>query len=137
MTEQQVLSKLQDMKAELESLSAISQDARATVTLDQQSVGRLSRMDALQGQAMAQAAERQRRADIQRIDAAIRRLEEGDYGYCVACGDEISARRLAIDPAACFLHQLRQVKPARGTRINFPCDAVNLADKTGPISRPQ
>lgn len=102
MNEKQALEKLKELKAELEALSEISQEARATVTLDQQSVGRLSRMDALQGQAMAQAAERQRRADLQRIEAAFRRLEEGEFGYCVECGDEIAAKRLEVDPAAAF-----------------------------------
>lgn len=88
------------LKDELETLSQISEDARATVELDQQSVGRLSRMDALQGQAMAQASERQRRLDLQKIEAAVKRLEEGDYGYCLDCGDEIAEKRLEIDPAA-------------------------------------
>lgn len=93
---------LLNLKQELEELSEISEEARATVTLDQQSVGRLSRMDALQGQAMAQASERQRRADIQRILAALQRLDEDEYGYCVECGDEIAEKRLEVDPAAAF-----------------------------------
>ncbi|WP_395175727.1 TraR/DksA family transcriptional regulator [Roseibium alexandrii] len=90
------------LKAELESFIEISEDARATVMLDQQAVGRLSRMDALQGQAMAQASERQRRADIQRIEAALKRLDEGEYGYCAQCGEDIAAKRLKVDPAAAF-----------------------------------
>jgi len=98
----QIRKHLLALKEDLESFSEISEDARATVTLDQQAVGRLSRMDALQGQAMAQAAERQRRADIQRIDAALKRLEDGEYGYCVACGEDIAAKRLEVDPAAAF-----------------------------------
>jgi DnaK suppressor protein len=93
---------LAGLKRELEALSDMSGESRATVELDQQSVGRLSRMDALQGQAMAQASERQRRATIQRIDAALSRLDSGDYGYCVECGEEIGERRLAVDPAAAF-----------------------------------
>lgn len=92
--------RLLGLKEELETLSRISEDARATVELDQQSVGRLSRMDALQGQAMAQASERQRRLDLQKIEAALKRLEDGDYGYCLDCGDEIAEKRLEIDPAA-------------------------------------
>ncbi|MBD1546369.1 TraR/DksA family transcriptional regulator [Roseibium aggregatum] len=93
-------SRLLTLKQELEQLSEMSEDARATVELDQQSVGRLSRMDALQGQAMAQASERQRRTDLVRIEAALKRLEEGDYGYCLDCGEEIPEKRLEIDPAA-------------------------------------
>ncbi|GAB4576982.1 MAG: TraR/DksA C4-type zinc finger protein [Roseibium sp.] len=97
-----IREKLTELKRELESLSEMSGESRATVELDQQSVGRLSRMDALQGQAMAQASERQRRANIQRIDAALSRLESGDYGYCVECGEKIGEKRLAVDPAAAF-----------------------------------
>ena len=91
---------LQERRAELEELSAASAQARDTVTLDQQSVGRLSRMDAMQQQAMAQANDRQRSAEINRIDAAIRRLQTGDYGYCLECDEEIAPKRLEIDPAA-------------------------------------
>lgn len=87
-------------RAELEALSAEAAEARATVALDQQSVGRLSRMDAMQGQAMAAATERRRRADLQRIEMAERRLAEGDYGHCVECDEEIPDGRLAIDPMA-------------------------------------
>lgn len=85
---------------ELRALSALSAEARDTVELDQQSVGRLSRMDALQRQAMAQANDRQRAAELGRITAALRRLDEGEYGYCLECGEEIAEKRLEIDPAA-------------------------------------
>jgi len=97
-----IRANLLDLKSELEALSGLSEEARATVELDQQSVGRLSRMDALQGQAMAQASERQRRAHIQRIEAALQRLETGDYGYCVECGEEIAEKRLQVDPSVAF-----------------------------------
>ena len=87
-------------RAELEALSREAEEARATVALDQQSVGRLSRMDAMQGQAMAEATERRRRLDLQRIEMAERRLSEGDYGYCTGCDEPIPDGRLAIDPMA-------------------------------------
>jgi len=99
---QKIRKTLTELKLELEAMSELSEDARATVELDQQSVGRLSRMDALQGQAMAQASERQRRANIQRIDAALNRLDNGEYGFCVECGEDIGEKRLAVDPAAAF-----------------------------------
>ncbi|RVT85445.1 TraR/DksA family transcriptional regulator [Rhodobacteraceae bacterium CCMM004] len=74
--------------------------ATATVALDQQAVGRLSRMDALQQQAMAQAAQRNRAAELGRIDAALARIAANAFGYCVDCGDEIAAARLDRDPSA-------------------------------------
>jgi len=91
------------LEAELAGLRAESEmraDDRAPVTLDQQSVGRLSRMDALQAQAMAQATERRRLVRIQQVEAALARLPTGEYGYCGACGEAIAEKRLAADPAA-------------------------------------
>lgn len=70
----------------------------ATVVLDQTSVGRLSRMDAMQGQAMALATERRRHEENRRVEAAIRRIDEGEYGFCISCGEPIPAKRLAVDP---------------------------------------
>ncbi len=85
-------------RAELEAILAQAQDGAEAVELDQQRVGRLSRMDALQGQAMALAAKRRRQLELRRIAAALQRLEEDAYGYCVRCGDEIGCRRLELDP---------------------------------------
>ena len=48
---------------------------------------------------MAKAAEARRAQEIRRIDAALERLENGEYGWCVECGEAIEARRLEIDPA--------------------------------------
>lgn len=87
-------------RAELEALREQSAEARAPVTLDQQSVGRLSRMDALQGQSIAQAAEQRRATEMARIDAALIRIDDGSYGECLRCGEEIAEKRLEIDPAA-------------------------------------
>lgn len=71
---------------------------RGTVMLDQTSVGRLSRMDAMQRQAMAEATHRRRNARQSRIDAALARIDEGEFGYCVDCGEEIASKRLELDP---------------------------------------
>lgn len=87
------------MRADLDALIAGSKEARAAVELDQTKVGRLSRMDALQGQQMALAADRRRTLELQNIDAALKRLEAGDYGYCVRCDEPIAPKRLAFDPS--------------------------------------
>lgn len=84
---------------ELEALSDMASQSRETVTLDQSSVGRVSRIDALQQQAMALATERNRERDLQRIKTALVRLDEGEFGYCVTCGEEIAEKRLRFDPA--------------------------------------
>ncbi len=86
-------------QAEIAELQNMSADARATVTLDQSSVGRVSRIDALQRQAMAQATEQAREAELARIAAALARIDDGSYGYCLSCGEEIAEKRLQFDPA--------------------------------------
>ena len=76
------------------------EDAASTVELDQTRLGRLSRMDAMQAQEMAKASSRRRQMERGRIAAALRRIDEGEYGYCLSCGDLIPEPRLTIDPAA-------------------------------------
>lgn len=76
-----------------------SADARRPVELDQASVGRLSRMDAIQGQAMALAAEQNRAVTLARIEAALGRIADGSYGWCLRCGEPIPPKRLVLDPS--------------------------------------
>ncbi|MFN3350124.1 TraR/DksA family transcriptional regulator [Pseudorhodoplanes sp.] len=86
-------------RAEIEAEDEQAASARETVVLDQTSVGRLSRMDALQGQQMALAAQRRRQGELVRIDQALQRMERGEYGACVSCGEDIEPKRLEFDPA--------------------------------------
>ena len=90
--------KLQALRRELEAVEASENDAGETVELDQQRMGRLSRMDALQGQQMAQASARRRKEMLTRIEGAMRRIENDDFGYCYVCGEDIDAARLEVDP---------------------------------------
>ena len=83
---------------ELTADNALGQSAQKTVELDQQSVGRLSRMDALQSQAMAQAQQRRRDVLKGSLQAALQRLKDEEFGYCLECGDEIEEARLLANP---------------------------------------
>ena len=94
-----ISARLLNRRAELRTLSDSTQDSREPVELDQSKVGRLSRMDALQGQAMALESERRRTAELQRIEAALKRLDGSHYGYCVRCDEKIAPARLELDPA--------------------------------------
>ncbi|MEH6637478.1 MAG: TraR/DksA C4-type zinc finger protein [Halioglobus sp.] len=91
---------LKTLKDEIEQLNNTSKEAADTVVLDQSMVGRLSRMDALQAQQMAQEVARRRQIQLQKIDGALRRMDAGEYGNCLICGDEISTARLGFDPAS-------------------------------------
>ncbi|GJL94540.1 MAG: molecular chaperone DnaK [Hyphococcus sp.] len=97
-TDRARFKKLLEMRREeLSALSSGSADARKPVELDQQSVGRLSRQDALQQQAMAKAQETRRIAEAHKIEAALTRIKEGEFGYCADCGEAIAAKRLEIN----------------------------------------
>ncbi|WP_306154510.1 TraR/DksA family transcriptional regulator [Roseovarius sp. MMSF_3281] len=82
----------------LDDEDALGEAGQATVELDQQAVGRLSRQDALQNQAMAKATHARRQVERQKLEAALARMDEGDFGYCEDCGDEIATGRLELDP---------------------------------------
>jgi DnaK suppressor protein len=84
----------------LQQVEQTGKDAAGVVELDQSKVGRLSRMDALQGQAMSQEAQRRRIVELQKIQVALRRIDDDEYGYCLKCGEFIGLGRLRIDPAA-------------------------------------
>ncbi len=93
-------ARLLQMREELAALNDTRDASSATVVLDQSSVGRLSRMDALQQQAMAQNTRERTELTQRRIDAALRRCDDGSYGYCTACDEPIDPRRLEFDPTA-------------------------------------
>lgn len=84
--------------AELDEQDRMTAADRAPVVLDQESVGRLSRIDAMQVQAMALAQERRRKAERAGIAAALQRIQEGEFGYCIGCGDDIAEGRLRNNP---------------------------------------
>jgi len=89
------------LEEELKELDALLQQTAqdsAPVELDQQSVGRLARMDAMRMQAMAQETQRRRRERGPHIEAALRRIEQGEFGRCTRCDDAISEKRLEVDP---------------------------------------
>lgn len=91
----ELLERLRILKQSLDETAA----DRKPVELDQTAVGRLSRVDAIQAQQLALAAARRQQLEIRKVEAAIRRLERGGYGFCIACDEEIGPERLAADPA--------------------------------------
>jgi DnaK suppressor protein len=88
-------------KAELkDSISSIKESSRPVDLNDP--IGRLSRMDAIQQQQMALNAKKQLELNLQLVDAALERLEKGEYGYCLQCEEEIDQKRLLAKPEAAF-----------------------------------
>ncbi len=89
------------LREELDQTARLIEESRAyraPVELDQQGVGRLSRMSAMQSQAMVQDITRRRRERKVAIERALSRIRDGEFGYCAECGEAIAVRRLEIDP---------------------------------------
>lgn len=92
------VNRLLELRKELLSVAELGDESAAVVELDQSKVGRLSRMDAMQAQAMAQASAERREQMLRRIDAALKRIDDDDYGVCLACDEPINPKRLEFDP---------------------------------------
>jgi DnaK suppressor protein len=86
------------MVARLERSMRTTDASARPVTLDQTSVGRLSRIDAIQNQSLAQGMQERERQKLAFLQAALRRLDEGTYGICTGCGEPILPERLAFFP---------------------------------------
>lgn len=97
--------RLLQMQEELNTDSDLAAGNSSVVELDQSRVGRLSRMDALQAQAMSLESGRRREVSKRRIAAALRRIETGGFGDCVKCDEPIDRRRLEFDPSGPYCLQ--------------------------------
>lgn len=93
-----LLTKLHQLKHELDDEVDSLKGAADPVTLDQQAFGRVSRGDALQQQNMAKANLGQCQERIRQIEEALRKIDNEDYGLCDGCGENISLARLNARP---------------------------------------
>lgn len=97
---QEARRRLLKQRKSLEGVARTTKEASATVELDQTRIGRLSRMDAMQSQAMAKELGRRSERELAGVIAALQRIEEGEYGLCRRCEEEIGKARLRANPAA-------------------------------------
>ncbi len=86
-----------------ETCAAVQSADTGTVMLDQTSVGRLSRMDAMQQQqAMTKGLKERTQRNQRRLQAALDRIQAGTFGLCCRCGELMTRERLSADPASPF-----------------------------------
>jgi DnaK suppressor protein len=97
---EQIRAELLHALQRLERSLSISEQAARPVQLDQTSVGRLSRIDALQNQQMTQGLQAREHARYAQVVEALKRLERGDYGRCAGCEQPIPFERLLVFPEA-------------------------------------
>ncbi len=102
----QLESQQQNLQIQLQQ----TDDSTKPVTLDQQSVGRVSRIDAIQQQQMASANKDHTIALLKQVDAALKRIKSDSYGLCLVCDEPIALPRLDAHPPAanCITCQSKQ-----------------------------
>ena len=105
---------LLNLRDELRKLLDDSSNGAQPVSLDEP-IGRLSRMDAMQQQSMVQANRRTAHTRLTRIESALRRYDDDEYGVCVECEEEIGYARLKAQPEAPFCINCQGSKEARGS----------------------
>lgn len=86
-------SQIKSTKEEIEALIELTKP----ISLDN-SIGRLSRMDAINNRAINEKALRDKKRLIQKFERAKERAEKGELGTCLKCGEEIPFGRLKIMP---------------------------------------
>ncbi len=94
----QLEAALRALQEELETTIELSKDAAKPVTLDQQAIGRVSRIDAIQQQKMVEANRRRQRLRLSQTKQALEAMESGEYGYCRRCDETIAFARLMAKP---------------------------------------
>jgi DnaK suppressor protein len=93
-----IRDELERARQRLERSLKLTGRAARPVELDQTSVGRLSRMDALQNQHLTKGLEARESARYAQVQEALQRIEQGTYGVCAGCERSIPFERLLVFP---------------------------------------
>jgi DnaK suppressor protein len=101
-------SALDQLKLDLNAQLAASAASAKPVELDQTAVGRVSRVDSMQRQAMAQATRQAMMVQLRQCDAALQAIERGEYGSCRMCEEPVGIKRLMVKPEAPFCLECQQ-----------------------------
>lgn len=92
--------RLKELQRQVQGTAGLVKDAAKPVALDQNKVGRLSRIDAMQGQAMAHANAQRQATLLLPIERALDEIQSGEFGRCIQCDEFIASERLMASPVA-------------------------------------
>lgn len=102
--ERELVGLLEALRDQLEGALKASAEGIEVVSLDQP-IGRVSRIDAIQQQKMAQENRRQQELRLGQVRVALSAAAAGDYGVCRSCDEPIAVRRLRARPESPFCVQ--------------------------------
>ena len=99
---QKLKSLIVNQISELEKQISLSDESSQRVELDQTLAGRVSRIDAIQQQKMAESSNLRDKKLVIDLKASLDKLSNDDYGICQECDEEISIQRLQIKPESIY-----------------------------------
>lgn len=76
----------------------------------EESIGRLSRMDAIQHQQIALKTQAEKSRALSQIKAALQRIDHEDFGDCIECGGPIEKKRLRHRPESVLCIECQRAK---------------------------
>ena len=88
---------LQDSLEEIEGYLTKTEESAEAVSPDK-SLGRLSRMEAMQDQQLILEARRRKKMQKVAVLSALQRIDNGQFGICIFCGKPIAPERLEVAP---------------------------------------
>lgn len=88
-----ILDKMEETREEIEQLEELTKPIKPD-----NAYGRLSRMDAINNKTINDAALREQKSRLQKLERAMKKMEKGNYGVCIKCGDDIPLGRLTFMP---------------------------------------
>lgn len=91
--EQIIIQKLEEVHSEVEQLEELTKPIAPD-----NAIGRLSRMDAINNKTINDAALRENKKKLKKLERAQENLDDSSFGLCKKCGQEIAFGRLKFMP---------------------------------------
>ncbi len=90
---EKILKEIEKSEADLIEIAKMTQPVKP-----ENSLGRISRMDAINNKSVMEAAQRSKKAKLSKLKMALQNIDNEDFGLCANCGNSIQAKRLMFLP---------------------------------------
>ena len=91
--EKEIKSLIKNLKVEIDQLE---EDAKPVSP--ENSIGRISRMDAINNKSVVEASLRNRKSKLSKLQLALSKINKPGFGMCTRCKSQINPKRLMLLP---------------------------------------
>ena len=98
--EKEVLRKKIERKLSITREKISQMEEMTQPVTPENSIGRISRMDAINNKSVMEAALRTARKELEDLEFASRHIDDEDFGTCENCGEKIEIKRLMFMPGS-------------------------------------